>query len=387
VAANAVSVIPAQDEPACGIAALRALSGAVVPLERWKFAARRRAAVRARAAAAPRPNRVVVSVAGGLSTRLLLVGGKGGVGKTTCAASLALAIARHSAKRRVLLLSTDPAHSIGDVLETPIGDTPRRVPGGPSNLLAREVDAARGWEARLERYRSSVSHMVDAFNAGPHADLAMDRAILDELFSLAPPGMDEITGMLTIIDALFPQPGTSAVDLVIVDTAPTGHALRLLAVPAQAHAWVRQFMKVLLEFEGVTGFGELASELLALSRGLEGLERLLAAPRSCGFVVVTRPERLPVMETARLLDWLHGHNIARRALIVNACTPPGCSRCKRTAARERRETALLVDRAAWARGAVVEADAIVPPPRGVHQLERWSATWRARTRQAASGTR
>lgn len=369
-----LSIVTAKDTPPQGITALRAFARAIMPLERWTAPPRRRVGTR-RAHSNPR-NALLPALAGGPSTRLLIVGGKGGVGKTTCAAALALAIARADAQRRVLLLSTDPAHSIGDVLDQQVADLERRVRGGPANLRTRELDAEGGWKERGDRYRASVARLMDASDTESHVELTVDRRILDELFALAPPGMDEITGMLTIIDAVLPERGAPRFDLVIVDTAPTGHALRLLAVPGQAKAWVRQFMKVLLQFKGAAGFAELASELLLLSRGLDRLQRLLAAPRSCGFIVVTRPERLPVLETARLVRWLQAHEIARRALIINALTPPGCARCRRAARRERRETAELTGGAA--RGTVIATTpAVAPPPRGARQIETWAATWRA----------
>jgi anion-transporting ArsA/GET3 family ATPase len=135
-------------------------------------------------------------------------------------------------------------------------------------------------------------------------------------------------------------------------------------------------MKVLLDFEGIPGFGAVASELLALSRGLARLERLLNAPRASGFVVVTRPEPLPVLETKRLVDWLRDHGIARRALFVNGFTPAGgCRRCRRAAIRERREAARLAGTASDA-SAVVEADVVAPSPRGARALEAWTRTWR-----------
>lgn len=190
------------------------------------------------------------------STRVLIVGGKGGVGKTTCAATLALAIARDAPDRQVLLISTDPAHSIGDVLAQPVGEVGRRIRGGPGNLVAREIDAARGWRERRERYRESIARLFERLNAEANVDLTVDRAVIEELFELAPPGMDEVVGMLTMIEALLPgleatTPGATRAaarfDLVIVDSAPTGHTLRLLALPVQAQAWVRQLMAVMLK--------------------------------------------------------------------------------------------------------------------------------------------
>jgi arsenite-transporting ATPase len=146
----------------------------------------------------------------------------------------------------VLLVSTDPAHSIGDVLGQPVGEAGRRIRGGPGNLVAREIDAARGWRERRERYRESIAHLFETPGAGSNVDLTVDRAVIEELFELAPPGMDEVVGMLTMIEALDLEgtaPGgatrdVARFDLVIVDSAPTGHTLRLLALPLQAQAWV-----------------------------------------------------------------------------------------------------------------------------------------------------
>ena len=137
-------------------------------------------------------------------------------------------------------------------------------------------------------------------------------------------------------------------------------------------------MTVVLKYKVVGGFEQLAGELLWLSRGLKGLQRLLTNPRASGFLVVTRPEELPALETIRLIEWLRRHRIPRRALIVNGVTPPGCARCRRTAARERRQIAMFTSRPAWKRGgcAIILTDAITPPPQGVAALSAWEHTWR-----------
>jgi anion-transporting ArsA/GET3 family ATPase len=101
-------------------------------------------------------------------------------------------------------------------------------------------------------------------------------------------------------------------------------------------------MAVVLKYKGIAGFDQLAGELLWLSRGLKRPQGLLIHPRACGFLVVTRPEHLPALETIRLIEWLRRHRIPRRALIVNGVTPPGCARCRRTAARERRPIATFI---------------------------------------------
>ena len=378
--------LTAREVPPREIAALRAVARSVSPLERR---AARRNARRAKA----RPTTPALSqtlpapVRPSPSTRLLIVGGKGGVGKTTCAATLALAVARESPDRQVLLVSTDPAHSTGDVLGQPVGAAGRRIRGGPGNLVAREIDAAGDWRQRRERYREGIAHLFETLGTGSHVDLTVDRGVIDELFDLAPPGIEEVVGMLTMIEALDLEAAPDGAlrdaahfDLVIVDSAPTGHTLRLLELPAQAHAWVRQLMAVILKYRVAGGVEPLARELVWLSRGLTRLQALLTKPRACGFLVVTRPEELPALETARLIEWLQRHRIPRRAVIVNGVTPPGCARCRRTAARERRQIAAFAGGPAGKRGgrAIILTDAVAPPPQGVAALSRWAHTWRTR---------
>jgi arsenite-transporting ATPase len=382
----ALWTVGAREEPARGIAALREVARSLSSYERLVAPRRGSRAVTRPDIARSRRTGLPASVRPSRSTRLLIVGGKGGVGKTTCAATLALAIARQTPERRVLLLSTDPAHSIGDVLGQSVGAAESRIRGGPKNLVARELDAAQEWRRRREDYRESVARLFDTLGTGSHVALTVDRAIIEEVFDLAPPGMDEVAGMLTMIDALWPDeqeaasnaaPRAPRFDLVIVDTAPTGHAVRLLALPAQAQAWVRQLMTVMLSYKVVGGFGELARELLTLSRGLERLRDLLVDPDACGFLVVTRPERLPTLETNRLIEWLRRHRIGSRALIVNGLTPPGCARCRRTAARERREIATITHQPSWTRVRcpIIQTRLMASPPRGVTELIAWSRTW------------
>jgi arsenite-transporting ATPase len=195
--------------------------------------------------------------------------------------------------------------------------------------------------------------------------------------------MDEVVAMLTILEALDLEAATprrATFDLVVVDSAPTGHTLRLLALPAQAEAWVRQLMSMVLKYKLAGGLEPLASELVWLSRGLKRLQGLLTTRGACEFMVVTRPEQLPALETMRLIEWLERHRIPRRAVIVNGVTPPGCARCRRTAARERRQITAFAGRPARTRsgGAIVLTEAIAPPPRGVAALRGWERTWRTR---------
>jgi arsenite/tail-anchored protein-transporting ATPase len=384
-----------REEPPQGVEALRAVARGISPLERPAMPRRAGRLASHADADAPRRPALTAPVRPSRSTRLLIVGGKGGVGKSTCAATLAVAVAREAPDRQILLVSTDPAHSIGDVIGQNIGPLECRIRGAPGNLMAREIDAAQDWRERRERYRESVARFLEGDGPGSSAELTFDREILEQLFELAPPGMDEIVGILTMIDALAPARKSAAetertrgegrFDLVIVDSAPTGHTLRLLALPAQAQKWVRQLMAVVLKYKAVAAFEQVASELVWLSRGLRRLQALLVSPRHCGVVVVTRPEQLPALETLRLIEWLSRHRIAIRALIVNGVTPPGCARCRRTAARERRRIAAFARAPLCTRAdcPVVVTDAVAPPPRGLAALDEWQRTWKTYSIHAA----
>ena len=298
----------------------------------------------------------------GAEVRLVFFGGKGGVGKTTAAATAAISIARRG--DRVLLLSTDPAHSIGDVLDTAVGDQEREI---EPRLWAREPDAARAFERRREKYRTAVEELFAALRGGSSFDAPYDRAVMEDLIELAPPGLDELFALLAVIEALQRYP------VVVVDTAPTGHALRLLELVGKAREWVQVLLQIQLKYRRVTGLGELARDLTGTARELRELQQLLVDPRRSRFVAVTRAAALPREETARLLSALKRLRIATPALLVNAITPPGCSRCRRAAAAEEEELRRL--RRIRRGCAMLGAPWIAPAPRGGEALARFGRTW------------
>jgi arsenite-transporting ATPase len=295
--------------------------------------------------------------------KLMFVGGKGGVGKTTIAATLALSAAEAKPEQNILLISTDPAHSLADALDMPLSDEPTPVKHG---LLARELDAAKAFDRKRVRYRDLVDEMFVALSGGSGFDVAFDRAVLRDLFDLAPPGIDELFAILEVMD-LLPKHG-----LVIVDTAPTGHTLRLLEIPGLAREWVRVFMRIVLKYREVIGLGDLANELLELARQLRELDEVMHDPQKTAFLAVTRAAELPRLETERLLDALYDKKLAVAGVLVNAITPQGCARCARTRIIEAREVRAMsgVD--------IILTPARAVPPRGVRALEAFGETWRAR---------
>jgi arsenite-transporting ATPase len=303
--------------------------------------------------------------------RLILVTGKGGVGKTTCAAALGLGLARASPTRRLLLLSTDPAHSLGDALDVSLGDHARGVPGAPPALRARELDATGEFERQRARYRAAVAELFGA--RGSDAELTYDRAVVEELVDLAPPGIDELFAVLAVTEALDAAVRRGRPEVVVVDTAPTGHTLRLLALPEAALAWVRALLSILLKYRAVLRPGRLASDLIELAGGLRRLARLLRDARRTRVVVVARPGALPRLETRRLLQGLGRLGLGVAGVIANALPVAGrasCRRCARLAAAASREAAALA-----AGRPLIRAPETIPPPRGIAALARWSRTW------------
>jgi len=368
-------LLPALDREPRGTAPLRRVGAALARSGRAGGAPRRGRRDARATSLGPAPEWLDVLAPPGV--RVLAFAGKGGVGKTTAAAAVALALAERRPQARLLALSTDPAHSLGDALGVSLADDERPLPGAPG-VFARELDAAAAFAVRRERYRASVDEVFDALLRGSRFDVAYDRDVVRELIDLAPPGLDELFGILSLVDALLGRERT-AYDIVVLDTAPTGHALRLLAMPDAALEWVHALLAILLKYRAVVGLGELASDLLQVARDLRELAALLRDPARTRVVAVTRPAALPRLETARLVRGLRRLGIAVGAVLVNAVTPPGCDRCRRAAATERREITALaaaVRSAGGRRYAMISAPMEAPPPRGVASLARWLRRWR-----------
>ena len=328
---------------------------------------------------------------------LIFVGGKGGVGKTTVSAAAAVRLARAHPKQRLLLLSTDPAHSLADAFGTTssargpnvdsrgpfprdIGDAPKPVRGGPRNLFVRELDAAKALAARRADLEQAVDEIASAFGAGAVATGTGGAA---ELMDLAPPGVDELFGVLEVFRLTVPRGGGAPrdreYDMIIVDTAPTGHALRLLELPETAREWVQVLLRMLLKYKKLVRPGKLAAELVDVSKSIRELQALLRDASHTRFLVVTRAAEVPRFETERLLERLRRLKLAAPAVIVNATTlaPRRCGRCRAIAAAERRSLGAL-RRACRGRSrgcVIIQTPLSAPPPRGVRALDVWGRQW------------
>jgi arsenite-transporting ATPase len=296
---------------------------------------------------------------------LLFFGGKGGVGKTTTAAAAALMMARASSGR-VLLLSTDPAHSLADVFGEPVASGAAPLKGGPPNLDVWEVDAAAALATRRLQLEQALQEIVGA--VGGEAGVAAASDLID----LAPAGLDELVGMLSVVES------RAAYDAILIDTAPTGHALRLLEMPDVARDWLQTLLRVLLKYRDFVRPGQLAAELVELSKSVRRLRELMRDADSTRFIVVTRAAELPRRETVRLLQQLRRLGLTTPAVVVNARTlaPGRCPRCRAAATQETREVSALARACRGrARCAIIQAPLAAPAPRGLPALAEWAHAW------------
>jgi arsenite-transporting ATPase len=258
--------------------------------------------------------------------RISIFGGKGGVGKTTAAAAYALALAKERQRLKVLLFSTDPAHSLSDSLEENIGSMKKRV-AGISNLDAMEIDPGKWFDDLKQRYRSWTDDLFDSLAAGSKLEVQFDREAMRELVELTPPGIDEIAA-LGIISDLVDQNRYQA---IVIDTAPTGHVIRFLELPQVALSWVRTFIKLLLKYQHVVQANRIAEELVTLSKNIKRVLAVLTDRKLSEFVGVAIPEQMSLEETIELESALTHLEVPMQRLLINGVIPDDvaaqCSFC------------------------------------------------------------
>lgn len=255
------------------------------------------------------------------SLKLILFGGKGGVGKTTCASSTALYLAESF---RTLLFSADPAHSIADSLGQELGNEPREI-NGIENLSALEVNAEKAlWKFKTE-HANEIKKIAET-------GTNLDEEDIDSVLALPIPGMDEVMGFKAIID----QIDEAKFDKYVVDTAPTGHALRLLTSPRLLDDWVKVMAKMrwkyrymIERFAGKYNPDEGDDFLLTMKKTIKRIESLLRDSSRCEFIAVTIPEDMAVLETERLINSLGKYGIKARQLVINnVLESDGCEFCR-----------------------------------------------------------
>jgi arsenite-transporting ATPase len=246
--------------------------------------------------------------------RVLLITGKGGVGKTTVAAATALRAA--DAGHRTLVMSTDPAHSLGDAFDTPLEDEPTVIVPG---LLGQQIDA----QLRLEKHWGTVrDYLAELFDWGGAHGIAAEELVVF-------PGMDELFALAEVQDHV----SSERFDTIVVDCAPTAETLRLLSLP-DALGWYmeklfpieRRVAKVVRPvLRRVVSMPIPGDDVFEAGEGfyerIEGIRRVLADPEITSARLVMNLEKMVVAEARRTYTYLGLFGYAVDAAVVNRIIP------------------------------------------------------------------
>ncbi|KAE7996989.1 hypothetical protein FH972_001665 [Carpinus fangiana] len=276
----------------------------------------------------------------GTERKYYMLGGKGGVGKTSCAASLAVKFANNG--HPTLVVSTDPAHSLSDSFAQDLtGGTLVPVEGPDSPLFALEINPEKAREefrtATKNNGGTGVKDLMDGMGLGLIAE-QLGELKLGELLDTPPPGLDEAIAISKVIQFLELQE-YSMFTRIVFDTAPTGHTLRLLSLPDFLDASIGKILKLKQKISSATSaiksvFGQeqtgndAGDKLERLRERMVKVRELFRDADSTEFVIVTIPTVMAVSESSRLHASLKKENVPVKRLIVNQILPPSASDCK-----------------------------------------------------------
>ena len=257
---------------------------------------------------------------------LLIFAGKGGVGKTTLACATALRLAQ-GLSRKVLLVSTGPAHSLSGCLDQAIDSEPKLILPG---LTALEINSEAEFEALKQQYAGDIEKLMESVSS--NFDLTFDREVLERTLDLSPPGLDEVMGLTRVMALL----ASRDYDVLVLDSAATGHLIRLLELPEIIDQWLKAFFDVLLKYRQVFRLTEFSQKLVAMSKNLKKLRQLLRDPEGSALYAVSIPTAMAFEETGDLLAACGRLKIAVPGLFINLITPP--SHCGLCSALNRQES-------------------------------------------------
>ncbi|MBU4561837.1 ArsA family ATPase, partial [bacterium] len=253
--------------------------------------------------------------------KFIIFGGKGGVGKTSLACAAALRKAQKEPNKKILIFSTDPAHSLSDSFETSIKDTLTPIEG-TDNLFGFEMNAAKILEDWKKKHREDIDETFNSFGKG--VDVKFDREVMEELFTVSPPGIDELLALNEIIN--FVNEGRF--DVYILDSAATGHLIRFLEMPRVIRDWLKTIFKLLMKYKGVVRLNKIAEEMIDFSKKVRKVQQILTDSDNAEFVAVTIPETMGFAETEDLLAALARLKIPCRHLMINMVIPSNhCNFC------------------------------------------------------------
>jgi len=260
------------------------------------------------------------------ATALLLFAGKGGVGKTTLACATSLRLAKDSPEGEILLFSTDPAHALSACLGVTVGLGPMRICPG---LTALQIDGEEEFQALKRLYQDELGSFLHSMLPG--MDMTFDREAMEGIMDLSPPGLDEIMALTKVMD-LREQ---GCYRTIVLDSAPTGHLIRLLEMPELIDQWLKVFFGLFLKHKHIFRLPKVSAQLVDMSKALKRLRALLTDPAQCSLYGVTILTEMAFEETKDLVSACQRMRIDVPVLFLNLATPPSdCVLCKALRERE-----------------------------------------------------
>ena len=249
------------------------------------------------------------------SQQIVFVGGKGGVGKSTSAAAIAWKYAEQGNK--TLLVSTDPAHNLGDIFDTTIGGEGKEL---APNLFGLEIDPDTETTKYIDQVKQNVKGTVNP---------TMMQEVYRQLDTAkASPGADEAALFDKIVSIVLDE--REHYDKIVFDTAPTGHTIRLLTLPELMGVWIEGLLQkrektnenyAQLLNDGKPREDPIYEVLRERQRRFKAVRDVLLDESVTGYLFVLNPERLPILETQKAVDLLHNYGIHVCTLIVNRVLP------------------------------------------------------------------
>jgi len=244
--------------------------------------------------------------------RLIMIGGKGGVGKTTCASAIALHFSLQG--KKTLIISSDPTPSLSDIFETEIGDLETPIQNA-NNLYGIEISSGGVLKKWKERFGPEIYEVVSSFTS-------LDYDFVDYIGGA--PGIEEEYMLNYILEMVE----SAQYDLVVWDTAPAGHTLRLLHLPQiflkHLEAATKFYMNLYSYFDKLKESVKLKKGKRSLLQIISGWEDLaekvvnfIRDPQKSDFIIVTIPEALGVRQTERIIKDFDEYQLNVKHLIIN----------------------------------------------------------------------
>lgn len=278
---------------------------------------------------------VIDEFASGEKRKYFMLGGKGGVGKTSCSASLAITLAEKM--HMTLIVSTDPAHSLSDSLDQDVsGGLPVEVLGTDGSVWALEIDLDAAREELRElggaKDGRGLEDIMGSMGMGGITEQLKDLR-LGDILDTPPPGIDEAIAIAKVVSFLK-DPKYSRFSRIIFDTAPTGHTLRLLSLPDFLDTSVGKILqlrqKIVSMTDSLKGFlsgGEKKEDAASVKLDkfkitMSEARDLFRNPDTTQFIIVTIPTMMAASESSRMAETLRKEHVPLRTLVINQVIPP-----------------------------------------------------------------